>query len=81
MSVAIGLVPLTVRRGTCDGLNSAWVMGYAGPYGPFATHHAHAVEHSMVTVTEDFQTTMPAILALVGVRFRHFCRIRAADAG
>ena len=76
MSVAIGLLSCIGRapEGTCDGIDSAWMMGdilYAGPYRPVAPTGGNAYENFTVTVPSDFQPG-PAVLAvahftLVGV--------------
>lgn len=76
MSVAIGLLSCIGRapEGTCDGIDSAWMMGdilYAGPYHPVAPTGGNAYENFTVTVPSDFQPG-PAVLAvahftLVGV--------------
>ena len=76
VSIAIGLLSCTGRApsGTCDGIDSAWMMGdilYAGAYAPVAPSVGNAFENFPVTVPADFQPG-PAVLAvahfaLVGV--------------
>ena len=76
VSVAIGLLSCAGRApsGTCDGIDSAWMMGdilYAGPYSPVAPTGGNANQNFTVAVPADFQPG-PAVLAvahftLVGV--------------
>ncbi|KAM5538614.1 hypothetical protein V8D89_007643 [Ganoderma adspersum] len=68
VSVAIGLLSCADRApsGTCDGIDSAWMMGdilYAGPYSPVAPTGGNANENFTVTVPADFQPG-PAVLAV-----------------
>ncbi|TBU42877.1 hypothetical protein BD309DRAFT_991377 [Dichomitus squalens] len=68
VSVAIGLLSCVDRApsGTCDDIDSAWMMGdilYAGPYHPVAPVGTNEYENFTVTVPGDFQPG-PAVLAV-----------------
>ncbi|TBU61821.1 hypothetical protein BD310DRAFT_992063 [Dichomitus squalens] len=68
VSVAIGLLSCVDRApsGTCDDIDSAWMMGdilYAGPYHPVAPVGTNENENFTVTVPGDFQLG-PAVLAV-----------------
>ncbi|EJF56659.1 hypothetical protein DICSQDRAFT_71036 [Dichomitus squalens LYAD-421 SS1] len=68
VSVAIGLLSCVDRApsGTCDDIDSAWMMGdilYAGPYHPVAPVGTNEYENFTVTVPGDFQLG-PAVLAV-----------------
>ncbi|PIL22940.1 hypothetical protein GSI_15636 [Ganoderma sinense ZZ0214-1] len=69
VSVAIGLLSCASRgapAGTCDGIDSAWMMGdilYAGPYAPVAPTGGNANQNFTVTVPADFELG-PAVLAV-----------------